>query len=285
MQQEMFCQMTESIYNALVAAIETALALPIQFLRSIESVIRKVELIILSAIESQLEALENQLFLFLDNEGLNPDTSEQKQSFCAALFACSALKDSLFDPTDTTGNSDAIFVKFMPLSVRNEIRGDSGAYGTFEKYVCKLSLRALLDQYIDAALLQIAEVLQELRDQLLDALNIDEYISQYEEFLQTPIPGLNKNIFELMDELDKFAQCAFGVCNFIFTSSNQQEEFAAKAYIEKNGGEWVVNLKELTKTMDENGEILLNKIDELLAFADGSKDKPKGISADEVMLS
>lgn len=283
MQEEMFCSMTEAVYNALVTAIETALSLPIQFLETVKSVIRKVELLILSAIEASLETIEIKLFSFLGANGLNPDTSEQNKNFCALLFACSALKDSLFDPNDTSGNSDAIFVKFISLSIRNQIR--AGAYDIFEKYVCKLSLRSLLDNFIDNALLGIGDILVGLRQELLEALDISSLTDQYESLLQAPIPGLGKSIFELMDELDKFAQCAFGTCNFIYTSSNQQTDFATKAYIEKNNNDWVINLKDLTADMDKNGEILLNKIDELIAFATGSEDKPNGISSSQVMLS
>lgn len=282
-QQDMFCAMTEEVYDALIVAINTALLLPAQFLQSIKSVLRKVELIILASIQTALEAIENKLFAFLDINGLSADTSEQKDNFCALLFACSALKDNLFDPNDTSGDSDAIFVKMIPLTIRNEIR--SGSYDIFEKYVCKLSLRAVLDNFINYALLNIADILTNLRIELIDALNIDDLIDQYEELLQADIPGLNKSVYDLLDDLDKFAQCAFGTCNFIFTSSNQQSDFAAKAYIEKNGNDWVINLKELTLEIDMTGEILLNKIDELLAFATGSEEKPNGISSDQVMLS
>ena len=83
MQEEMFCSMTEAVYDALVGAIEAALLFPIQFLESIKSAIRKVELLVLSTIESKLEALERKLFTYLDANGLNPDTSEQKENFCA----------------------------------------------------------------------------------------------------------------------------------------------------------------------------------------------------------
>lgn len=285
MQEEMFCQMTEDVYNALVGAIEMALSLPIQFLQSIKSLIRKVELIILSSVESSLEDLERKLFTFLDSEGINPDTSKQKESFCAALFSCSALKDSLFNPDDYSGDSDALFAKVIPLSVRNQIRGDSGVYGIFEQYVCKLSLRALLDNYVDQIILDLANILDDLRDQVTDALNIDSYIDQYEELLRTPIIGIGKSVLELIDDLDKFAQCAFGVCNFIYTASNKKSEIAEKLYIEKSGSDWVVNLKELTYEMDMLGEILLNKIDELSAFANKSKDKPNGVSSNDVMKS
>lgn len=282
-QEEMFCSMTETIYNTLVEAIELALSIPIQFLESIKSVIRKVKLLIFATIESTLEAIEKKLFAFLASAGLNPDTSEQKGNFCSLLFTCKALRDSLFDPDDFSGDSDAVFVQFISLSVRNLIR--AGAYDVFEKHVCKLSLRALIDNFIDYALLDIGDALAELRQELLDALDISALVDQYEDLLETPVSGIGKNVFELLDELDKFAQCAFGVCNFIYTSSNQQDDFATKAYIEKNGNDWSVNLTELTTDIDKNGEILLNKIDELSAFASGSKDKPSGISSDQVMLS
>jgi hypothetical protein len=282
-QETLFCSMTEAIYDALVALIEMGLTIPVQFLNSIKSFIRKVELLILTGIESSLETIERKLFAFLDATKLNPDTSEQKNNFCALLFSCDALRESLFDPDDTTGESDATFVKFMGLEIRNQIR--AGYYDVFEKYVCKLSLRAMIDNFIDFSLLSVADQLSELRLTLLDALNINTLVDEYEDLLETEIGSTGKSIYNMLDDMDKFSQCAFGACNFINTSSNQQEDFAAKLFIEKIGDEWVVNLTELTYEMDMNGEILLNTIDELLAFANRTEEKTDGISTSSIMLS
>lgn len=283
LQEQLFCDMTEQAYDAIVNAIKTALNVPIAFLESIKSAIRKIEMIILETIAAAVKTIEERLFDYLDSKGIVTDTSKQAANLCALLYACSALRESLIDPNDSSGDSDALFVKFMPVSVRNQIRG--GNYDAWETNICKLSLRRLIDEFLNSMYLLLAEELAALREQLIDALNIDALIDAYEELLRTDIPGIGKNIFELMDELDKFAQCAFGVCNFINSSANQKEEFSKKAYIQKEGGDWIVNLKELTQDMDDTGNILLDKIDALYAYTQDPGSKDKGISSDEVMKS
>lgn len=281
-QAKLFCKITEEVYDNITDALDLALVLPMKTLSIIKSTIRTLEYITLATYESSLDTIENLIYEYLEVSSF--DTSKQNNNFCTLLYSCQALRNSLFDPDDTSGDSDASFVKMLSLDIRNKIRG--GSYDIFEEQVCKLSMARILEGFGATLLTKYAGMLTDLQDKIESAINLDNITDAYTELLETNFLNTGKNVFDLLDSLDNFTQCAFGACDFIYSSQNKKESTAETAHIIKETDNWVVDLSDLTVSMDATSTKLLDKISILLAFTQNTETiNSSGISSDEVLKS
>ena len=155
--EKLFCSILEREYDSTVALIDNALLLFPNSLRILKSNIKYFEKFVLDEIENELDLLEQQILSWFNLnkiDGFNK-FGNGKFDFCAIAFGCEALRRIMFPQN---GN-DPSWVSSIPQSIRDSLRiGVSNPqYQTFEKYVCKLSFRQLLNSFIDTLLILAGE--------------------------------------------------------------------------------------------------------------------------------
>ena len=235
----LFCSIAEREYNATVATITLALGAPSFALRSLKANIKRYEQLVLLANDVILSEIEEIFLSLVDVRKIKgfSNLEEARLNFCKAAFSCRAARETMFPPNgNVDGSDDPVFVRMIPLVYRNSIRSlESGAFDTFQTYVCKLSLRLILDSFID----DYIDALEAKLDAILDALGINKIDEWIELYLQAIAPFLNS-----LNAFDIFAQCFFETCNFASTSLNKQSDIANKLNVVKNGPGWSVRIDE-----------------------------------------
>lgn len=219
--ESLFCSMLEAEYNALVSSIEGLINLPAFALARLKSNIQRLINVFYIGIKSAILILEEQLIVLLGLDKI--DQSESRLDFCRIAFECQALTELLFDPNNN-------LLSFLTPQQKQDIQSD---YNEFEKYVCKIGLRGLIDNYVAIGLDAISNQLDLLEEKLLEQLGIDKLIQDYLTVLQ------DSGIFDLLNDFNKFAKCGFGICNFVTTSENKKSEYEDKLSVQQNSdGTW-----------------------------------------------
>lgn len=247
----LFCSIAEREYNATISTIEAGLFAPIFALRSLKANIKRFEQLVLLVNEKVLNELEEIFLSLIDVRKVKGfgNIEEVRLNFCRAAFSCVAARQALFPPDgNLDGSDDPIFVQAIPLAQRNQIRNlDTGAYETFESYVCKLSLRAILDSFVD----DYSNFLEDKLDAMLDAMGFGKIDELIEIYVQAIAPFLNE-----LNSLDKFAQCFFETCNFVTTSINKRDDISKKLSVQKTGPGWTYVIDEqIQKVYDKEIEM------------------------------
>lgn len=276
-----FCRVLERQYDGYVALINTALLLTPQALRLVKSNILFYERFVLDVIDNNLLFWEDKilaLFELIDTETLDR-LKDTRMAFCRTAYACEAIREALFP---STGESDPTWVNVIPETVRNQLRitSDSSTYEVFEQFVCKLSLRKLLDNFRNLLMDDLEALLDKWLAQL--GLNkIDEFIQAYFDALG------DTGIFDALAKLDQFAQCFFEACNFVETAGNFKDDTAEKLALEQVGNGWQFRTLNYVTSAKRKEADIRNRISKLrtqaIAFRSNTTAGDSGISEDEVM--
>ena len=273
----LFCQIVEAEYNATVNTIEAAIGVPQLALRALKGYIKRFEAVTIAFVEGRLdviEALVNQLWNLLMNEV--PFDRFDAKNICELAYTCLALRRHFFPADDDTGASDASYVQFIPLSTRNALRDftDTTTYQNFDTYVCKLGFRRTLRGFVNAMLAEIQTELDELLARL-GTNKIDEWIHDYRT---ASLPFLR-----LMNELDKFVQCAFATCNFAQTAINKREDISDRLLYERQGTGWSVKADDFLLSVRKKESKVRSRIDALRTRLANPKFDSQGVKASDIL--
>ena len=275
--EKLFCTVLEKQYDSTVMLVENALLFFPNYLRILKSNVRYFEKFVLDTVESELDVIEKKMLSWFDLikiESLDRN-KDRKFDFCEVAYRCLALRQTMFP---SNGN-DPAWVTSIPLNVRNSFRVGSGSYDTYEKYVCKLSFRKMLSDFIDSLVSELEAMIRDISNKLI-ANKLDEWIEDY--FLALARLG----IYDLLDTLDAYAQCGFGICNFIQTSVNYREDVEDRTLSTKTGNGWQFKSNQYINSIYLREEKIKQKIDYLSQKINTFKtDKTNGsnVKTDEIM--
>ena len=268
--ESLFCSMLEAQYNAIISSIELLIGLPAYALQTLQSNLKRIFDLLYAVIAAAVDLLVAQLDEALGLTDI--DENKTKLAFCALAYECQALRDLLFDP-------DNNLLPFLTDAQKLDIQTN---FDEFEKYVCKIGLRDLLDSWTSLALDRISDELDALQAKLLGALGIDKLIADYMEYIN------GTGIFEAIDQLDAFAKCAFGTCNFAETGANGKDEYYTKLNVEPSGTSVVFTVNDKLLELYQTDNELGNQISQAKFRIDkwknqGIRDIENGKGVDEVL--
>ena len=260
--EQLFCSMLEAEYDAFVTLIESIINFPRMALQTVKSLLQAVSRLTMQLIRSTVIVIEQEIIKYLNLDGI--DLSKTKENFCNVAFECAAIKDKIFS------------ILNVPDSAKDN-------YDEFEEIVCKQGLRSLFedwlqDNILDALDKQLASFLDDI-EKVFNKVNnaVDEYIDY---LLNTEIPFIGKTFLELMDELDKYAQCAFASCNWALTSTNKKEDLLSNAGVEQTSTGFVMVLKEYNDFIEDRNSLTgdINRLRQMI-----ESDTPRrGTPPDEI---
>ena len=242
--EALFCSILEVQYDALVKLINLAIQIPRQAINLILNLVQSTTMLIFETIRTLVIAIEQMIIDFLQFDGF--DLSQTKENICQIAWDCAFLKNKLLDYFGLSDNFKDDFQKF-------------------EDVVCKQGLRDFFESWVSTELLggideQLVKYLAEINEAYVKVSNaVDDFLNRK---LNEPILD-GKSFVEWMDEIDKYAQCAFATCNWALTSSNQKEDYLDNLSIASGeGGGFVFIADEWVKFTDEK-DFLTDYIDKL----------------------
>ncbi len=266
--EQLFCKILEYQYNNKITQIEAILLLPLKGIRDIKSNILRVENVTYTTIEDSVLAIESLLIEVLLLDKINLLASID--NFCQIAFACEKLVETLID--SSTG-----YLNFLDSTTRSLISAD---YSLFEKYVCVLGLRNIVSSFTNDMMVKLRDRLVALQDQLNNNLRLEELQDRYYRILE------NSGIFGMLNDLRKYLNCSFNICNFAATANNKIADYVEKLSLVESttSAGWDQNLSSLLTNYDTLNEKLSNKIDDLITIID-NRGFDRGIPRDEIMIS
>lgn len=281
--ESLFCALAQKRYDEISSSIDAAIIAPVYALRIYKNALRRFEILVLNAVDTSLTSIESKIWGMIDLYKMDIFNRFQESSmaFCELAYTCEAVRETLF-PTENDpsvgGDSgdDPDFVKSIPVSIRNSLRNysDSNTYQTFEKYVCKLSIRRILNQYI----IDFLDTIETQLNVLLNKLGINKI----DEIIQTYFNTIGP-FFSYLALLEKFANCAFSTCNFVQTALNKKEDVTDKLEIEQQGSGWIIKRTDYLNYVYSKELELRQRIIELKELISKNKPFRDGPKSDEVM--
>ena len=242
--EALFCSIIEVQYDAFISLINSIISGPRMAVGLVLSFIQSTTMLVFDAIKTLVIALEQLIINYLDFDGF--DLSQTKENICQVAWDCAFLRNKLLD---TFGLSD-------------DFKDD---FQKFEDVVCKQGLRNFFENWVSTELLGgIDELLIGYLQQINEAYDkvsnkVDELVNY---LLTTPI--INGMSFqELMEELDKYAQCAFSTCNWALTSSNQREDYLDNLSVARSEAGLFVFVADGWNKFTEDKDILTDYINNL----------------------
>lgn len=271
--ESLFCNILQVQYTATVTAIKTVINIPLLALKLLKSNLQRVKLVLYAAVEAAADVLLAKLNAVFDL--VDVQNTDEGMSFCRLAYGCKALMETLFDPNGS-------LLSFLSPAQKQQAKDN---YEFFEQFICKNGLEQLVTNWVNEQIDSIEQQINTLEQKLLGATGLDQLTQAYLTKLQTPILN-GKNIYELLDSLDDFAECTFSICNYIATSSNQKEEFYDKLQITKVGNGFAYVAGKIEKEIQEQDDRIRRK---LQAMKDSinrwktQKIREEGVKPDEVM--
>ncbi len=222
--ESLFCLMLQNVYTSIIALIEGAMALPLIALQILESALQMVEFVTFAAIDIALTAIEQIILKLFDLENVSLENA--RRNFCKIAYDCVALTNYLFGPNSPLES----------IYTQTELAEMKANYSKFEETVCQGSFKSLLDQFKAMALTDIMSKLNDFIDKIHDAeTKIEKLKTKYNKALQ------DSGIYEVLNKLDEYANCAFTACDFITEGEDKQSETLDKLKLEKDGENYSLN--------------------------------------------
>lgn len=151
---------------------------------------------------------------------------------CKMLYECEASYDSLSEIVADYYPDADVKKYFRSQGFDDPFTGMSFAsgYDAFEYYACKLSLSNNISSYIYEKAKAIVEALDSLIDMTLEMANSNHYVAMIKAKLAIAIrmyENAIQDIIDIMNELDKFVNCGFAICDFASSAKNLQDDISS----------------------------------------------------------
>lgn len=264
--EKLFCQILQHTFNTKVDLIEAALFLPLRGIRDIKSNVLRVEALVYSTLKTELLRIENLIIEILFLDQINQLASVQ--NFCQVAFNCEMLVRELIDSNNN-------YLSFLDTTTRSLV---SANYTLFEKHICILGLRTIVSNFTNKALTDLRARLISLSNELNNQLRLDEMKENYLEILE------DSGIIPLLNDLKRFLNCNFAICDWANTANNKLDEYAEKLVIVTSGSSWTEDVDSLLDNYNSLHTEIEDKIDELINLID-NRNPIRGIRKDETMRS
>jgi len=122
------------------------------------------------------------------------------------------------------------------------------------------------------------DYIQTQLDELLVILGInkiDEWINDYR--------NISLTLLRKLETLDKFAQCAFEICNFSQTAINKREDISDRLMYERQATGWSIKIDDFILSAQTKENDLRKRIDELRTRLASPKFSSNGTKLSDIM--
>jgi len=227
--EDVACQMLQKQYDMLLKAIDKILSMARWPFEVLCSLIQQFKQFLENTFNDVMSDIAQSAQNLVDL-AFGP-LNQVKEDFCAAAFQCKAFMDNMTNPKKSP-------LYLTGLCSKSQLESISKNYDDFSKWVCN-------GPGLGEGIKQLAETMNKFIQEIttfctakIDALmaKILKAKEEFEEFLR------KTGLFELLDQLEAFMQCAMGACEFCYSAANAMEDYKARYYLVKNGDAWEFNM-------------------------------------------
>lgn len=237
--ESLFCAMLQSQYQVIVGMIEMAIIAPSQVLQLVKACIQMLMNVSFIAIEILLAKIEAWISDMFDIENIGLENA--RRNFCRIAYSCKILTDYLFGSSSPLRSLG--YTSLELIEMKNN-------YTKFEEIVCNKSFKGMLDQFKTSMLGDVSVWLDEAEQKIInDWLKLENLISKYDTALE------DAGVYDYLNKLNDFSECAFAACNVISTTENKQEDIADKMKLINDGGTWTIDNSLYSKALAKKEEL------------------------------
>lgn len=259
--EEIYCILLQDLFRSSVRIIEAAITAPLFIYRTFLNSLKRISSLLQYTVETDIYIIEQEIIKALAFDDI--DLLKNNSDFCNVLRQCEALLNIILSPDNKLLGLTA---EQKELVLTNEQQ--------FEDLVCKQSLRNLFENYTDSLLADFDEQLDRLED-ILNSYKIIDLIDKYLQNIQ------DTGILDLIDDLNKFNNCAFSLCDVSTMSENYKNDLAEKLGLEEQNGTWFVNFDEFINEIIEKQEELNRRINDIRLIIERRR-VPRGVPVDQI---
>lgn len=248
------CNVLRDAWRALIELVNFNSSFLRKILNEIQSLINRLKNTIIKRILSVIRDIKEIVSNFLGLQTI--DNNLARNEFCKVLYACKPALEKIA-PLISQELYDKIF---GPDSIKTI---DLSAYGIpsmhfaskfelFEYVACRLSLRGLLDSAVNTLTNTLLDFISQF-DKYLDInwwLNNTVWGRVLRRLIKAYEDMFNNNLKPFLDELEKYMNCAFAICDFSKSTDNFLIDFSKKYKAERSQttqltSEWKIAKEEL----------------------------------------
>lgn len=218
--EEISCATLEMYYKLIIDLIDRGIELPAQALMSLNNQIKTMDNVILNDYLDTIDEIETNLRNICgvsDILDASLDSNTGDMSFCELLYQCEAFGRLIFN--ESVRGMFVNLIPTVPEDVKPQLTSD---YTLFSTWICKLSLDQILGNMSQILGDRIFDLVKNLKEELLDLFKIDDLIDEYINFLHA------SGIFELLEQIDTFARCAFAICDYATQSRDTKKDILSR---------------------------------------------------------
>lgn len=276
-----FCNLASAKYQAELLALKTLIQSPLTLWQTTKGRLNHLNDVVYQSIYLLVGHYEKQ---FLEVAKIDTSyNSSSKPKLCILLFACTHLIDCILElPVFGLNN--------LPPATKTAIKTD---FATFEQYVCNLKFVQILNGYSNKICEDLIAKLEVLKNQLVNGFEIDGYMQQYEDLLNSTtitLTGCNGNTysilqyFEYIQALASEANQLCQECGVVVDDTELVSLGRKLSLAEQADGTWGVVMDTKIAELQTNVQGLIAHIDDLTARAGfGPGVESNGIPKDDLM--
>lgn len=221
------CLMLRTTFELIDKGVQLALILPEQGAKMMKLSLNLLEKKVYPTIGLLIEPVEDGLVSYCDVMGAigdRLDTNDGDSGWCAILFNCRAFIEVILDE-----NMRGVIASMIPFASDEQKRNMTTDYAMFTNFICKMSLGSIVSAFVGAQLSQLYKQIDSIGEQVDNIKNVRYVLDEYDEVLD------GAYVYDVLAEYDKFAKCAFTVCDFDKESFDARESVLKKLYLVKGG--------------------------------------------------
>jgi hypothetical protein len=223
------CIMLQTAFELIDKRIQLAVLAPELGAKAFKSAMTLLEKQAYPAIGKLIDPIEYGLVQFC--EVLNSlkdkdklDSNDGDSSWCEILFNCQAFIELILNE-----KMRGMITAMIPFISEEQKVAMTKDYGLFVNYVCKMSLGAIVAAFIGGALATLYEQFDPIVKKLEAIQGVNFLIEGYNEVLE------GAYVYDVLTEYDKFAKCAFTVCDFDKESFEARDKVLKKLFLTPGG--------------------------------------------------
>lgn len=254
--EEISCATLEMYYKLIRELVDRGLEFPAQALQAFENQIKTMDNVILKEYLETINDIESQLRNICEVNDLldaSLDSNTGDMSFCELLFKCEAFGKLIFN--ESVRGMFVNLIPTVPEDIKPQLTSD---YTLFSTWICKLSLDKILGNMTNILGDAIWDLVKNLKEELLDLFNVEDLKDEYINFLHS------SGIFELLEQLDDFAECAFAICDYATQSKETKSDILKRLGLRYNKStneyEYDTETSPNYKSAQEKGDEIKRKI-------------------------
>ena len=225
--------MLQTTFEFVDKSIQIAIIIPEQGAKVMKLALKLLEKKIYPSVSDLIDVAEDGLVAYCDivnKVKKSLDTNDGDDSWCRILFNCRAFIELIFDE-----HMRATLTAMTPTLTSAQRQSMTKDYASFANYLCKMSLSSIVSAFINSELAKVYQQIEFIIQKMQGIQGCDYVLGVYDEVLQ------GAYVYDVLAEYDKFAKCAFTICDLDKDSYKARKAVLDRLYLTGSNGSYSID--------------------------------------------